>query len=60
MRPSKLDIGVLLAELGCTQKHLSEKLEVSENTVSSWVKNGCPKVVWLYLELLCRLRGEFD
>ena len=58
MKPSKLDIRVLLDELGCTQKWLSEKLDVSENTVTSWVRVGCPRVVWLYLDLLCRLRRE--
>ena len=58
MRPSNLDIGVLLVSLGWNQKQLSERLDVSENTVTSWMRNGCPKVVWLYLDILVRLREE--
>ena len=49
-----------LYKLGWSQAELSRRIGVSKNSVSSWNKgrHPVPKVVLLYLGILCRLKGE--
>lgn len=53
-------LDLLMIELEWLQGDLVSRLGVGKNTVSRWVtgKSKVPKVVILYLELLCRLKKE--
>ena len=48
--------------LGWSQAELGRRIGVSGTSVSSWVKgrHSVPKVVLLYLGILCRLKLELD
>ena len=54
------DLERYLGILGWSQAELGRRIGVSKTSVSSWSvgRHPVPKVVLLYLELLCRLKGE--
>ena len=45
----------LLDRLGWSQTYFARHFGVSERTVGRWVKEGAPKYVMRYLELMCKL-----
>ena len=53
------ELSEYLDKLGWSQAELGRRIGVSSNTVSNWVVGDkVPRVVRLYLELLCRLKEE--
>lgn len=57
-----VNLGQLIDKMGWTDKGFADKIGVDPVTVSRWI-NGerkIPKIVFLYLELLLRLKSEIE